>query len=308
MFWKKVTASLFLLILISLLLAPHSLDALPSSESDTRGDAAHFPAFLLLTTLIFFLLPATLRPASRIALCAIIAISVAAGTEWIQSFTPGRMASLHDLIANLLGIAAALSGIWIWKKYQTRPWPWQSSLHATLTITIAVLLALPYFQQLHARHHSQQQFPLLSDFHDASFALLWKTQNGSSSTLTQSSSPPRLEVTLPSPQHYTGINFLPGPQDWSPYASLHLTLHNPGSPFPLGIRIDDDLDCSQLKSRFNDQRSLQSGENHLAFDLNTIRQSPQNRELKLSSIRRLLLFTQQNPQTRKFSIVKMWLE
>lgn len=308
MLWRKITASLLSLILISLLLVPHSLETLPSTESDHRGDAAHFPAFVLLSLLVFSLLPCKRGLTTRLSLCAAITITVAVGSEWLQSFTPGRMASLHDLTSNGLGILAALSGIWIWKNSVPRFFQWKKILHLSLTLLLAALLAWPYYQHLNARFYSQKQFPLLSHFHDLPFALLWKSQNGSSSTLSQSTDPPRLVVSLPSTAHFAGINYLPGSQNWSSYSTLHLTLHNPGSPYPLGIRIDDDGDCSQLDSRFNDQRLLNSGRNHFTFDLTNIRLSPKNREINLHAIHRLLLFTQKNPQTQQFSIIKMWLE
>lgn len=306
--WRKIAASLLLLLVIGLLIAPHSLEALPSGESDARGDAAHFPAFISITLLIFSLLSPNWSLLLRITLCAVISCSLAFATEFIQSYTPGRMASWHDLLANLLGVIAASSAIWVWKNTSLPLLCWKKIIHATLTIAIATLLALPYFKQVHARHYCQQQFPVLSDFHDPAFALLWKAQNGSSSKLSLSSIPPRLVVTLPADKYFTGINYLPSSQNWSPYSSLHLTLHNPGTTFTLGIRIDDDSDCSQLNSRFNNQFPLKPGSNHISYDLKIIRQSPQNRELNLNAIRRLLLFTQQNHQNQKFSILHISLK
>lgn len=307
MLWRKTTASLLLLTLISLLLAPHSLETLASAESDRRGDAAHFPAFFLLTLLIFSLLPQKCSLNLRLSLCGFITLALAISTEWIQGFTPGRMASTHDLIANLLGVGFAISAIWVWQDSRTAAPLWQKIIHLTLTLIVAGLLAQPYFQHLNARLSSQKKFPLLSDFHNPQFAMLWKTQNGSKANLSQSSTRPRLKVTFPEKNTFTGINYLPGSQDWSHYSTLHLTLHNSGPPFPLGIRIDDNGNCSQSNSRFNDERLLKFGENHIIFELENIRQSPQDRELDLTSIRRLLLFTQKNPNTHKFSIIRMWL-
>ncbi len=287
---------------------PHALEPLPPAINEGRGNAAHFPAFFLLAILFFSLFSPQRPMGLRIISTAVIGIALALGTELIQSFTPGRTASLHDLMADFFGITSALAGLWLWLNSRMTESPWKKSLHLLISFAIATILAWPYFQQLNAHFSCQKQFPVLSDFRSPQFALLWKVQNGSTATLSQLIAPPTLTVTLPEKNTFTGINYLPGPQDWSPYRQLKLTLHNPGPPFQLGIRIDDDGDCSQLNSRFNDERLLKSGENHFSFELEDIRQSPQDRELDLTTIRRLLLFTQQNSQTQKFSIVRMWLE
>ncbi|MFK5923237.1 MAG: VanZ family protein [Verrucomicrobiota bacterium] len=271
--WKKITSTLLILTIIGLLLAPHDLDSLSNATSETRGDAAHFPAFLLLALLFFFLLPPKHSCKFRLITSAIITTSLALGTEWLQSFTPGRMASLHDLIANGLGIAAAISGLWIWKIHAPPGFSWQKKLHLVTTCLIAAALTWPYARHISARLQTQKQFPLLSDFNNSDFVYLWKTQNEAQASLS-SQTPASLEITLPAQSDFPGINYLPGPQDWSPYHSLHLTLINHGSAFQLGIRIDDGGDCSQLNSRFNDQRQLNPGENHIIIDLQHIHQSP----------------------------------
>ncbi len=305
--WIKITATLFILIIIGLLLVPHDLTHLSTADSETRGDAAHFPAFLLLTLLLFSILSPNRPTTFRITASAVIAATLALGTEWLQSFTPGRMASAHDLMANGLGIAAAISGLWLWKTNTCSGFSWQKKLHLLATCVIASALTWPYVQHLSARLNAQKQFPVLSDFHTAGATYLWKTQNDAQASLSKHQ-PASLEVTLPANSDFPGINYLPGPQNWQTYHSLHLTLINPGSTFQLGIRIDDDGDCRQHKSRFNAQRPIKPGENHLIFQLNTIRQAPENRELNLNAVQRLLLFSQKNPQAQKFSIVRMWLE
>ncbi len=308
MAWKKNIIWLLILTLIGLLIRPHALEPLPPAISENRGNAAHFPAFFLLTLLFFSLFPPQHTIRFRITATAAITIALALGTELIQSFTPGRTASGHDLIANFLAIFSALAGLWIWQTSRSAAFSWKKGLHLLISLVIASSLAQPYFLQVKAQMTSQRQFPLLSDFHQTGFALLWKTQNGTSSTLSQSLTPPRLDVTLPAKTSYPGINYLPGPQNWSPYQRLHLQVLNSSPAFLLGIRIDDDGDCSQQNSRFNGQHLLKSGENHLSFNLKSIQQSPKTRELNLAAIHRILLFTQENPQRQKFSIVKMWLE
>ncbi len=307
---RKTAAGILIFALVALLIAPHALDSSSAAESATRGDALHFPTFILLTLLIFFIFPSSRSIAFRITISSSIAIGLAIGTESIQSITPGRTASTHDLFANLLGIASAVSGLFIWKNTPALSFNWKKWLHAALTLAIAIALTWPYLQHLNARLSCQKEFPVLSDFHNPQFSWLWKSQNGEKAGLIIPSdqTTPYLEITLPGIKDFEGINYLSGSQDWKQYTTLNITLRNPGPPFLLGIRIDDDGDCSHHNSRFNGQRLLRTGENHLTFSLEKIQQSPENRELNLESIRRIALFTLRSDSPRRFSIIRAWLE
>jgi len=309
----KTAAGILIFALVALLITPHTLDSSSAAESTTRGDALHFPTFLLLTLLIFFIFPSSRPTTFRITASSLIAIGLAIGTELIQSITPGRTSSLHDIFANLLGITSAVSGLFLWKNFPPLSFSWKKCLHAALTLTVAISLTWPYLQHLNARLSCQKEFPVLSDFHKPQFSLLWKIQNGAKANLIIPAKPsdpttPSLEITLPGKNDFEGINYLPGAQDWSQYTTLNISLLNSGPPFLLGIRIDDDGDCSQLNARFNAQRLLKSGENHLTFSLEKVHQSPKHRELNLESIRRIALFTLRSDSPRKFSITRAWLE
>jgi len=310
MSWQKIVSCLLILFFVGLLITPHSLDPTSPVESTTRGDAAHFPAFLLLTLLFYFIFFQDRSFAFRIISGTTIATILAISSELLQSFIPGRTAALNDMFANLLGIGAALTGFWIWNQSRSPLLSRKKLLHALVTIGIATALAWPYLQHVNARLAGQKQFPTLSDFHHPRFALLWKTQKGAKAKLSELTdhATPALEVTFPGKQNFEGINYRPGSQDWSDFNSLQILLINPGTPFTLGIRIDDDGDISQLNARFNAGPILKPGENQLSFPLETIRQAPENRELNLEAIRRIALFTLKDSGRRKFQIVRVWLE
>lgn len=308
--WKKITACLLILIFFGLLVIPHTLDPTAPAESATRGDAAHFPAFLLLTLLFCSLFSKNRTVGFRMIAGSLAALTLAISSELMQSFIPGRTASLNDLFANLLGVIAAMTGFWIWNQSNPHLLSQKKLLHAIVTIAITATLSMPYIRQVEARLAGQRHFPTLSDFKDPRLALLWKTQLGTRSELIllPAQATPALEVTLPGKLPIEGIKYRPGPQDWSRFKNLHFTLINPGSPFTIGIRIDDDGDVSQLHSRFNADSFLKTGENYFSFPLRAIENGPKQRDLNLEAIRRISLFTLRESKSHKFQIVRIWLE
>lgn len=107
----RLVGAVLLIALLGLMLGP--ADAIEGSEK-VWDKAAHFVAFgLILWSLgvLFRNLPRTWA--------ALLAIAIGAAVEVIQRFT-GRDPSWGDLLADALGVAAALLAWAVWRRFEPR--------------------------------------------------------------------------------------------------------------------------------------------------------------------------------------------
>lgn len=89
--------------------------------------------------------------------------------------------------------------------------------------------------------------------------------------------------------------------DWSGYRFLKIDLFSPEpDSVKLAIRIDDSHHNGAFPDRFNRAIFIGPGENEIAISLDDVRQAPAKREMDMTSIRNLILFTSGN--TREFSL------
>ena len=92
------------------LVAAQQLFAVPGSSPMRQAlqNAFHAPWFFAVTMLLCLIFR-RLASVSRLVVVGGIALLIAAGTEWLQSFTPSRSASVADLLNNLVGAGFALA-------------------------------------------------------------------------------------------------------------------------------------------------------------------------------------------------------
>ena len=100
------------------------------------------------------------------------------------------------------------------------------------------------------------------------------------------------------------INMTPGgfsgailndlPADWRSFDGLELVLWNPNpQPLMLTLRINDrqhEETGAAYSDRFNKRLALSPGRNRVTLPLNTVATAPENREMNMSQIRRLMIF------------------
>lgn len=93
------------------------------------------------------------------------------------------------------------------------------------------------------------------------------------------------------PVEYTGIAIEEPFPDWTPYDRLAFEAYNPGSkPVDLTLRIDDEVHDMRTKDRFNGTITLAPGVSRIGVDLHDVRTAPEEREMDMSRIRRVVLF------------------
>jgi hypothetical protein len=156
-------------------------------------------------------------------------------------------------------------------------------------------MLLTLAQVLSTEHRLNNQLPLLFGFEEVSDI----TRIGGNAKIelsgdhvAQGKSSLRILLT---PQRYSGISLKKMPGDWCSYHRLSLSFYNSSKQeLPLTLRIDDLSHSRKPKGyydRFNRHRNLPPGWTHWQILLSEIAQAPKQRNLDLSAISVIGIFT-----------------
>ncbi len=168
---------------------------------------------------------------------AILAGMVLGGSIEVLQLLVGRAALWHDFIMDLAGIGLA-TGLVLWKGHQQR---------AGLALIILMVVALTgqlYFLPglVLGSYHSQQSFPLISDFEGAHEKWLWKETDGSKIELVRNDDGTFLRLEGGQPSRWPGAQMRYFPHDWTGYSTLKVDVRHvtPGrEKVPFTLRLDD---------------------------------------------------------------------
>lgn len=107
------------------------------------------------------------------------------------------------------------------------------------------------------------------------------------------------------------MRYLPG--DWSAYTTLHIRLFQPEfKPLRITIRIHDEQHETAAVSylhndRFNRRFVLHQGWNDIAISLSEVRQAPKKRQMDLTRVRNINLFTSRLSREREVFLEAVYL-
>ncbi len=266
-------------------------------------DAGHAFAFILLSSLIYLAVEHHGKKWA-VTVAAIVSIVLMVGIELVQPYV-GRTASLADVEVGLLGMVIALSGMVVWRSSQR--WLLRGA-HLLLLVVSLVWIVQPALTEWRALWLRDQQFPLLGTFEDELEKRLWLASGALHEKQTQisfsqqyvGSGDHSLKVVTISGT-WSGVRYAAGEQDWRGYRALSMTIYNPGAAFKLNIRIDDGITAAPAYSeRYNGRVAVNNGVNTVLLPLDEIAAGPKSRSLELSSIRKMVLFVNQQQQTHLF--------
>lgn len=255
----------------------------------------HLPGFFLLTRSLLKLfgqLPGKWR--IRPFVVGSLALAIGVATELLQGAI-GRSASLDDLILDLVGITLAM--IWTGDRYL-----WTRARRTCFALVLVGGLSFafsPAIRLTWLRMKGRAQLSANGEVLPGATPLLWKGQGNA--RLTWERSPAALRVRIEPGGHYSGLNFLPGSQDWSDFSKLVLDLRNEGSPFVLGIRIDDQR-SSKDRIWFSGTEEVDEGNSVVHVGLPRTSGAGTVREIDLSRIGRLVLFVEGNEFPVEFCV------
>ena len=259
-------------------------------------DSLHFPGFFVIAaTCVFFRerharSPRRMTPTELRVL--VLTLMIASGLiEIVQPYT-GRDASildfLHSAAGALLGCSATMTLLSEGLRRAVMP------LIFSAIWTIAA--ALPLLQSVAVYQRELQKFPALFSCDDdrgvtAAVAepIVWER-------LRRRAPRPRFEpgptcgIAVDSTeQGYSGMRYLAGGQDWSPYQELVLQIES-NHEMELHLRIDDEKNRSKHSDRFNKTFSVTEGVNTIHIPMAEVRISVAGRTFNLQRIAFLYLF------------------
>ena len=290
---------------------PYSFGAYDEFASEVLN-ITHLPAFAIFTLTLFFSLSRRFGN-WRYLITIIISIVLAIAIEWIQARI-GRDASWQDVAFDATGITLALCGVYLWQKTD------KTSLHVSyifFSFCVIALLSYPVAIKGYSIYWQKQQFPILGNFENEMDLYSWHPQGG------KPDNPTRIELwknsetgnqalrIITGQGDWGGVSFLAYDEDWSNFKYFSLDVFNPDTqPFRFFIRIDDSdkRAIESYKHRFNHLQMIHPGMNKIRIPIHTIVIRPKSRNLNIRSIRRLILYLEENAPSRIFYIDNIRLE
>lgn len=283
--------------------------AFPTGVEKEITNALHFPAFFLLT-LVLFALWSRRFPTWGRALLTIggILIATVLGTEIIQPLF-GRNASIGDILAGLYGVTLALLSLIIFHYHHRH----------TATIFTTTLLAIgtttfarPLYLEIQAARVQNRAFPLLVDSNERLMLRLWRPVfSGKDDKVTREivstpGQPAALKVTIEKGS-YAGVRLSANDQDWSEYNYLEIDLSYEGAPTQIAVRVDDYGDCREYDDRFNATFELPAGETKIRVHIPAMWEKVMRRKFQTWHIRYLYVFLPGDVTDSGFTIRKVAL-
>jgi len=237
------------------------------------------------------------------AIALIFTLILGLAIEYLQMGS-ARNASLADLFRNFIGTAIALSLTYRHKLLHQTPQRLMRGIQAFAILAILQMLLMLIFitQQEHQRlEYKQQQLPVLFNFNPTSDieSRLEVDDISGNALFTHVNSPSHrdesaLKIQL-TRKLYSGIALRNMPADWRAYSALALYFHNPANTaITITLRIDDlkhSRNPEGYADRFNQQHPIPPGNSHWVILLDDIAQAPTRRQLDLSDIRLIGLFS-----------------
>ena len=253
----------------------------------------HVPAFALWTWLAFsqWRRPATWPPGLQFLAVLFFIIIGAALTESCQTLlTHTRNGSMEDALNDAAGGLFAFSA-WHYLQPGRRPLLVVVALLSGLFLLIRGVL--PLGAALLDEYQARQAFPVLEDFENPreldrfySTASHYSIEAGKAYHGRQS-----LRITF-STTKYSNLSLVYFNRNWQGYDSLVMEMRNDGeTPLTIACRIHDSHHNQAYKDRFNRRFTLATGWNTIAIPLLEVRFAPGKRQMDMTAITDVTIFT-----------------
>jgi len=218
----------------------------------------------------------------------LIILTLATGIEACQSFIPGRVASLQDIIFGLAGGLVTIA----WKSTDQQSLNRKLILRAVAISTVALCM-MPLIFVAVGEYRAWHNFPVLSDFESFLDVSRWKAKG----KVTRVREPVKngqyaLKVSLTT-EKYSGIALTHFPENWSNARALTFSIYNPGDMVTLHYRIHDWKHRGKnqdYSDRFNGHSNLHPGWNTITIGIKDIINGPKNRKNDIEHIRGFSIF------------------
>lgn len=266
-------------------------------------DLAHAPVFCLsLIALVGFLdppaagfpsrfqtiIPMTIR---RVALITFVLMCAGLIGEYLQKFAD-RNPSWGDVLANSAGLLAGLC--WIASCTKKKP---VKSVLALATMGIIVAISMNPLLEVWDSIQRMRSFPMLASFERPREIGNWVGHQAVAKISDEWSSDGNhsLHVSL-SKSEYPGTAMLYLEPDWTAYKQLHLDIKNPSSKtLRLILKLQDQQHSNtgfDYHDRYHQEITIQAGEvKPIVVDLSVVRNAPSSRQMNMSQINMIDIFS-----------------
>ena len=230
------------------------------------------------------------------------ALALAILTEWLQTFMVTRQFELSDILHDMVGGMCGVGWLLSYEKSLSGKWArWGQPPHCIymrVCVLIIILVQLfPTMEWARAYWDRASRFPSLLEFSSDWEMRFVQPSNSELKVVVppvgwQKSEGDKVGHLLFHTTTYPGFRIEEPFPDWRGYSALRFDIFSelPTSTF-MSIRIDDAHHNRTFEDRFNRRFAIVPGLNHIHVPMEDIRLAPKNREMDLSDIRRLLLFT-----------------
>ncbi len=230
-------------------------------------------------------LPQKFAPMAAILL--LLTLIVGGTSEIIQGYCQ-RTPDILDIWRDCLGTLIALAFLPPADKLLN---PRRQRLFRLLVIVLTTATLVPLGKALVDETVARHQFPLLADFETPLETDRWERGRRDRQLARHGSA--SLQILLTTEQ-YSGNSLLYFPPDWSPFSSLHFSIHN-GSRQPLTLvcRIHDRHHFESgnaYSDRFNRRLTCQPGWNDFTIPLREVENAPRGRKMDMTAIVNLRIF------------------
>ena len=273
---------------------------------------AHLPLFGVVALLLLVISRKVFKefgwsPGQHYGMVFIGVLTLALLTEGLQTFSVTRQFEISDIVRDLVGAMCGFGLLLTYEKHLPGAWAkWSHSPYNTLirvVVLIVILAALiPTIEWVYVYWDRASRFPSLLEF---SSDWEMKFVQPSNSELQVMRPPEGWEKPVGDKvghilfytTTYPGFRIEEPYPDWRDYSSLRFDIF---SELPMSqsisIRIDDAHHNRTYEDRFNRRITIFPGPNHIQIPIDDIRFAPKDREMDLSAIRRILLFTVSPPK------------
>ena len=274
------------------------------------NNAGHTPLFGILGLLILGVLRIVfsgrlIRPAMLFWLAFAVTCVLALLSEWLQ-YGGARDADPMDFLRDLAGAASFLAVRWSWQKL-TGPSGIQPVRRRLWWRAIGVMVfagaLVPLVLWSGAYAYRSSIFPNLTNLENCWSNKFLRPQDAEMdivphpdcTTDNDCDMMARLKIR---PAEYSGLALVEPYPDWSEYRSLAFQMYSPlQDTIDLQIRINDAVHDNDYRDRFNRTLTVVPGINLVEIALDDVRWAPQGREMDMTSIVAIVLFSWQPADT-----------
>lgn len=252
-------------------------------------NTSHFIIFGALTTLLLKRVPG--NSLFRIGTVLFIVFSAGLAIEILQKFVR-RDPEVSDVVADVIG---ALIVICWTQKASWLVWGGRIIFSGVLFVHLSFIAYLASWQILIA-----YQLPLIATFEHYQELSRWHGRNElSGAYVSEGKRSLKSKFTT---RRYSRISLTEMPHDWVGFKYLKFDLYNPdATELELTLRIQDERH-RRLRSSFNDRYtrrlSIKPGWNAFSINLEEVKNAPEGREMDMSKVDEIALFSMSLPERR----------